>query len=226
MSYYLWKQWQINLSSVTIFRYPKQVQVSLKELNFRLKERKTVGSGQGFVPPQHLWPRLRGVFFPRDKSGPACHMSTIHPPPRKAFSDSSRAPQMATRPPPPQDLEILAAHRAEFPAEADLLLRETGKFTSPLSGPRRVNHSIEVAARDNSLQVWRSLNGVKFSKISGMVCYVTFLLLRVYGFKSGAKSAKGCRWKENKRLLSFQDDSQLTNKGFTPSANNTGIVTR
>lgn len=81
MSYYLWKQWQINLSSVTIFRYPKQVQVSLKELNFRLKERKTVGSGQGFVPPQHLWPRLRGVFFPRDKSGPACHMSTIHPPP-------------------------------------------------------------------------------------------------------------------------------------------------
>lgn len=94
MSYYLWKQWQINLSSVTIFRYPKQVQVSLKELNFRLKERKTVGSGQGFVPPQHLWPRLRGVFFPRDKSGPACHMSTIHPPspsPKSVFRFFARA---------------------------------------------------------------------------------------------------------------------------------------
>lgn len=159
-----------------------------------MKERKTVGSGQGFL--RNIYGRAFEAYFFLEISlvpRAICRPSTPPPPPRKAFSDSSRAPQMATRPPPPQDLEILAAHRAEFPAEADLLLRETGKFTSPLSGPRRANHSIEVAARDNSLQVWRSLNGVKFSKISGMVCYVTFLLLRVYGFKSGAKSAKGCR---------------------------------
>lgn len=98
-------------------------------------------------PPQHFRPRLRGVFFPRDKSGPACHMSTIH---RKAFSDfdSARAADGHTRPSQRSGNPRRASRRISC-GRSSLPRRNRKIVTSSLSS-RRANHSIEVAARDNS----------------------------------------------------------------------------
>lgn len=127
----------------------------IPKLNSRLKERRSDSSigwagiqpPHSSPPPQHFRPRLRGVFFPRDKSGPACHMSTIH---RKAFSDfdSARAADGHTRPSQRSGNPRRASRRISC-GRSSLPRRNRKIVTSSLSS-RRANHSIEVAARDNS----------------------------------------------------------------------------
>lgn len=224
-----------NQPSVTIFRQTvSKPGPGIPKLNSRLKERRSNPSvGQGFSRLVRL--HLRNIFGRHGRAFEAYFFLEISLVPRaicrrsteKRFPIPPRAPQMATRPSPSPrsgnprraSRRISCSRSPPLPSSRQENCNVASKKSQPLDpsgGARQFSPSSDYGfVKREGRKIFKDIRDG-----GGVLSYV--FIARVYG--SGRALSRPRDEKETASFFSKMIFNSLTNRGFTPSANNTCIV--